>query len=69
MIATLTNRTTGPFDIESLTGTVRLPANGHITGDFDPEYLTILEAFGMVGVNREAQSVEARRGRPRKERR
>lgn len=74
------NLTPGPFDIESLHGIVRLPALESVSGEFDDDYLVLLEACGMVEIEalaelpsvteqelqQPAEQHKRRRGRPRR---
>lgn len=63
----ITNRTHSPFDLQGLSGAVRLPAFGEIEGEFDPEYLEILRAGGNVLIEESESETKPKRGRPRKQ--
>lgn len=54
---TIHNRSKSPFDLISLTGPLRLPAGGDVSGKFDPEYLTLLKASPVVEVIEGASSL------------
>lgn len=51
-MTTLINRTHSPFSITSKNGPVFLPAFGQVEGDFDDEYLKLLETCKAVEVVR-----------------
>lgn len=61
----ITNRTKSPFDLQGLNGPIRIPAEGTIEAEFDPDYLEILAAGGNVII--EDSAPKPKRGRPRKE--
>lgn len=44
------NRTNSPYDLQGIDGSVRLPAQAEVVAKFAPEYIDILRAGGMVGV-------------------
>lgn len=56
MRVTVHNMAGSPFD---LSGGHRLEAGGTITADFPVEYVAMLEAAGVVRVERHAQASEA----------
>lgn len=60
----ITNRTNSPFDLQTTTGRVFLPAMGEVAGMFDAAYLEILALAGNVKV--EPVEQPKRRGRPPK---
>lgn len=47
---TVKNLTNSPFDLQSPKGTVRLPAFGQVSGEFNGEYLQLLKASLAVEV-------------------
>jgi hypothetical protein len=66
-MTTIRNLINGPFDLVSLNGPLRLPANGEVTGEFAPDYLALLKAARGVEVIEDEQKRAPRpRGRPRK---
>lgn len=46
----ITNNTGSPYDLPSKNGNVRLPAFGSVEGEFDGEYLAVLEASLTVSI-------------------
>lgn len=46
----IVNRTSSPFDLQSMTGKVVLPAFGEVTAAFDAGYLDLLRAARTVDV-------------------
>lgn len=59
------NLTNSPFDLETLDGPKRLPAMGTVSGNFEPNYLASLQAFGMYEV-REVEAPKPPAATPRK---
>lgn len=49
-MATVKNLTNSPFDLPTVSGTVRLPAFGEAEGEFTGDYLQLLEASMAVKV-------------------
>ena len=63
------NLTASPFDLQSKSGSVRLPANGEVEADFEDEYLELLRAGMAVEViegSKPEHQPKRKRGRPRK---
>lgn len=46
----IVNRTNSPFDLQAVSGKVRLAAFGEIEADFEPEYLAMLRRARTVEV-------------------
>lgn len=46
----ITNLTNSPYDVNSKQGTVRLPAFGVVEGDFDNDYINLLQLCSVVTV-------------------
>ncbi|NSY48456.1 hypothetical protein [Agrobacterium tumefaciens] len=49
-MVTVKNLTNSPYDLQGKDGLVRLPAFGEVEGEFEPDYLALLEASMAVKV-------------------
>lgn len=52
--ATVRNGHNGPVDVDTLDGSKRVPAMGQLTANFADDYLGLLEASGVMTVERSA---------------
>ena len=52
--ATLKNGQNIPVDVDSLDGSMRVPAMGRLTANFADDYLVSLETAGIMSVERHA---------------
>lgn len=55
-MVTIKNPTRSPFTVVSLNGPVHVPAFGEGHGDFDPSYLNVIRASGVLKIVEEDQS-------------
>jgi hypothetical protein len=55
------NLTNSPYDLDTVDGSVRLPAMGSVKGKFEPVYLEALRSAGMYEVL-EAASAKPKKG-------
>lgn len=57
---TIKNLTNSPYDLDSVNGSLRLPAMGSLDGEFTPEYLAALKHAGIYEVTQKAAPKQRR---------
>ncbi len=55
MKTTITNTVGSPFDIQTMSGPAIIPAFGELTAEFDPAYLDIITAGGVLVAGKAAK--------------
>lgn len=58
-MVTVENLTNSPYDLQGKDGFVRLPAFGEVEGEFEPDYLALLEASMAVKIDSGEQKPSA----------